>query len=139
MKRIHRKIITLQARVARRAAQDLAGCIDSDYPQYQEIRGKNYDLRKATGRAKGAKDTTLAKIIRAIVHDDKDYRLLTCTRGGPGGHMYNRIHGFDWNSKRIFVRILVGPFNESLIETDENGVMYIRDESSFSTLSELIS
>lgn len=125
MKRIHRKIIALQARVARRASQDLVHGIDSDYPKYQQIRGKNYDLRKAAGRARGAKDTTLAKIIRAIVHDDRHYRLLTGTRGAPGCHMYNRIRGFNWFGKRIFVRILVGSFKEGLIEEVDDGTMRI--------------
>lgn len=127
MKRIHRKIIALQARVARRASRDLVRHINSDYPRYQEVRGKNYDLRKAAGCATGAKDTTLAKIIRTIVHDDKNYRVLSCTRGAPGGHVYNRIHGYDWCSKRIFVRILVGPFKDGFIETDGEGTMYLVD------------
>ena len=127
MKRIHRKVIALQARVAQRAAKDLVRNVSSEYPRYQEVRGKNYDLRKAAGRVTGAKDAILAKIIRAIVHDDKDYRLLTGTRGVPGCHMYNRISGFNWCSKRIFVRILVGPFKEGLIETDGEGTMYIAD------------
>lgn len=138
MKRIHRKIIALQARVARRAAKDLVRNVSKDRFRYQAARGKNFDLFKASYRAGGAKPTTLAKIIRAIVSADRKFGALACRRGESGSHTYNRIYGFDFNNRSAFIRILVGPFNEGLIEEDENGVMYIRDESSFSTIAQLI-
>lgn len=137
MKRIHRKVIALQARVARRAAKDLVRNVSKDRFRYQAARGENYDLFKASYRAKGAKPTTLAKIIRAILSADRKFGILTCRRGESGGHVYNRIYGFDFNHRAAFIRILVGPFNEGLIEENENGVMYIRDESSFPTLAKL--
>lgn len=138
MKRIHRKVIALQARVARRAAKDLVRNVSKDRFRYQQLRGENFDLFKASHRAGGAKPATLAKIIRAILSIDRKFGTLACRRGEPGGHTYNRIYGFDFNNRSVFIRILVGPFNEGLIEEDENGVMCIREESFSSVLAKRI-
>lgn len=128
MKRIHRKVIALQARVARRISQEILLGIDEFNPVYQQLRGPNYDRWKAAGRARGAKDTKMAGIIREIVRSDKARRGFQCPECGlPGGHVHARLDGSYFNNSCVVVRTLVGPFNEGFIQEGKDGVLHIPD------------
>lgn len=133
MKRIHRKVITLQARLCLKMVGDMRYHEEGAYNLYKLLRGDNYDIHKAKHVAGGLPPAKLARLFRSVLREERQF---IDDRKGCGRS--RRMDGYAFNVKKILVRGLVGPFNEGLIERDENGVHYIRDESSFSTLSQLI-
>lgn len=133
MKRIHRKVIALQARLCLKMVGDMRYHEEGAYNLYKLLRGVNYDIHKAKCVAKGIKPAKLASIFRSVLREERQF-IYDCKGRGRD----RRMDGYAFNVKKIIVRSLVGPFNEGYIEHDENGIAYIRDESSFSTLAQLI-